>query len=502
MSKLSDLFGRKGGEPDTDKYPAQTSSKRANGDTDRLSYETTSGISSRMGEQNEALRSLLGDAGRKIGELDELKNAFDKIVEPFNSALRALEVEKSQNLGLKNALSESQAAYDTLRKECYDVEKKATALEIESERLRDELEFSREAARGLENSRAEIAAEVAAKQAQIAELERQLAQESAQRQLFGENAKTLADQRRDAEQRIVELEGELAVTREKLALSEDEKRTMRSSLDQTLSETARLTRRLTESENSLAAIRGQLTKMEASYAEVFAERGRLAAAHDEAREQHQAERTTLNIRLDGLQSRAATAEKLLAETRQNLMARTEEMRSFDRKAVEATIARNNAEKKLAQIESAHEARERQIKDLEQSRTALVERTNALGKTLKMREAALGRAEEKIQALTGRIGHLEADIQVSRTNIEKRVEQLNSALQREGMERAMADGALEAARKDNARLQDEVAALRSALRRGLPLDEAPTAPDSDADAPKSKKGKSVESAAAIEPIVKA
>ena len=53
------------------------------------------------------------------------------------------------------------------------------------------------------------------------------------------------------------------------------------------------------------------------------------------------------MRLDALQSRAGTAERLLAEARQNLIARTEEVRAFDRKSVEATIARNNAEKRLS-----------------------------------------------------------------------------------------------------------------------------------------------------------
>ena len=84
--------------------------------------------------------------------------------------------------------------------------------------------------------------------------------------------------------------------------------------------------------------------------------------------------------------------------------------------------------------------------------------------MKVRETALGRFEEKIAALTERNGHLEADIQVSRTNIEKRVEDLSSALQRERRERAVVEGALEAARKDNSRLQGEVGALRSTLRR--------------------------------------
>jgi crescentin len=199
------------------------------------------------------------------------------------------------------------------------------------------------------------------------------------------------------------------------------------------------------------------------------------------------------MRLDALQSRAATAERLLSETRQNLIARTEEVRAFDRKSVEATIARNNSEKRLAQIEAQHEARERQIKDHEQARIALTERNNALAKTLKVRETSLARFEEKIAALTERNGHLEADIQVSRTNIEKRVEDLNSALQREQMERAVVEGALEAARKDNSRLQGEVAALRSTLRRGAPLDEpvTPIEAANDEVPPRAKRVKNAE-----------
>jgi len=90
-------------------------------------------------------------------------------------------------------------------------------------------------------------------------------------------------------------------------------------------------------------------------------------------------------------------------------------------------------------------------------------------------SGLSSVAREIASLTERNGHLEADVQVSRTNIEKRVEELNSSLQRERMERAVVEGALEAARKDNSRLQSEVGALRSTLRRGASLDEAPVAP---------------------------
>jgi crescentin len=490
MSKLSDLFGRKGGQPGADKIPATT----ARSDQREQPPEVASDVGSRIGEENEALRNLLFDTGRKINELDELKSAFDKIVTPFNNTLRSLEQEKSQNLSLNAQLAESRGAYDKLRSDVYQIEKRATLLGSENERLREDLELAREAVRSLESHRNDINSQIAAQNAQISELERQVAQETTQRRTLSENKRTLTDHLEAAEKRNATLEGDLAAARERVALLENEQQTTKLSLDQALEEIARISRRLTESENTLTTTRTQLARVEGNFAETHAERSRLATALDEAKEAHQTERNALNMRLDALQSRASTAERLLAETRQNLVSRTEEVRTFDRKAVEATIAKNNADKRLAQIESTHEARERQIKDLEQSRATLVERTNALTKTLKTREAALARAEDRNQSLTERAARLEADIQVSRTNIEKRVEDLNSSLQRERMERAVVEGALEAARKDNSRLQSEVAALRAALRRGAPLDAAVAE-----ESPKPRMAKAA--AENVEPIVK-
>src|SRR5262245_11471243 len=62
---------------------------------DHISIESLSDVGSRMGEENQVLRNLLTDTGRKISELDDLKQAFDKLVTPLNSTLRAVEQEKS-----------------------------------------------------------------------------------------------------------------------------------------------------------------------------------------------------------------------------------------------------------------------------------------------------------------------------------------------------------------------------------------------------------------------
>jgi chromosome segregation ATPase len=181
MSKLSDLFGRKGGETGSDKAPGRSNGNGNGKHHDQIppfAAEAFPDVGSRLGEENEELRNLLFDTGRKIGELDELKSAFDKIVTPFNNTLRALEQEKSQNLSLNQQLGESRATADTLRAQFYSVEKKATLLETQNERLREDLELAREQVRGLESQRNEINNQVSNQNAQIAELERQLAQET------------------------------------------------------------------------------------------------------------------------------------------------------------------------------------------------------------------------------------------------------------------------------------------------------------------------------------
>ena len=94
MAKFTELFGRRDEPGPLARRPGGQGNGNGNGG--HISVENLSDIGSRIGEENEELRSLLTDTGRKIGELEELKQAFDKLVVPFNSTLRALEQEKSQ----------------------------------------------------------------------------------------------------------------------------------------------------------------------------------------------------------------------------------------------------------------------------------------------------------------------------------------------------------------------------------------------------------------------
>jgi chromosome segregation ATPase len=468
MRTISDLLGRKSLSSTSSVYAVPAVAKPVQRAEEPIEA-TLADIGARVGEDNETLRNLLIDTDRRIGALDDLKEAFRSLVEPIGAALHALEQEKTDNFGLRNVLSELRTSYDTVRGDYGALEKRAGELENAGEELRRQLSLAQQTARGLDAEKAELASQIVAARSEIANLESQLAQEAANARALSEANQILVDHANSADKRIVELQSDAAQAREKLLLVENDKRSLQTALDQTLAENSRLSRRLTESENALTAARARLEQTDISLAAAENERVTLATARDEANERHQSEAYALNLRLEALRSRAATAEQLLAEVRQTLVARTEDIRVLERKVMEASIARTNTEKTVERLTAARDALDGKTRELEQARVALMERSSNLADALKARETSLAHAEEKIKALADRMGEIEADAAAYRSKAERRIDELSASLQRDRVELAVAQGALETTRRDYARLQRDILSGRSAQQAGPTLE---------------------------------
>jgi crescentin len=100
-----------------------------------------------------------------------------------------------------------------------------------------------------------------------------------------------------------------------------------------------------------------------------------------------------------------------------------------------------------------------VQELNQARATLMERGGALTRAFTAKEAALERADETIGALNERIATLERTRAAEKQTTAETVEELNAALRREKLERAVSDGALETARKDLARAMREIMTLQ-------------------------------------------
>ena len=107
-----------------------------------IDEELFSALGAQLGGENESLRNMLLDANNKINELDGIKAAVGKLVDPVSKALRDFESEKTEKVGLQTVLNNTRTAYGKLRNEVGDLEKKLAASDRECKQLRQDLAAS------------------------------------------------------------------------------------------------------------------------------------------------------------------------------------------------------------------------------------------------------------------------------------------------------------------------------------------------------------------------
>jgi crescentin len=428
-------------------------------------------LASQLGGENEVVRNLLIDAEHKITELDSIRRSLGRLVDPVSKTLRAFEEAKNEKLSLQSVLNSTRIAYSKLREDFTNAEKKAASLDTECIRLREVLTVAQQTVSALETTKAEQSAELTARRAQIGELQRLVQQQATDLQVARDESQRTLDRSALVERKLTSLEAEVAASTQKAQLAEQERATVQSLLDKSLNDAAQLSRRLLETEKALAATQARLRKAETTLAEAQSERIRLATALEDATENHRKETIAQNARYEALQARAQLSDKLLEESRQALTARADEIGAFDRRLSEATMSRGAIETRFAQVETALIERDAQLKELEEANAALTERNTELLRAVNMRENAYNRAQEKIQAQDDLVQMLEDQIRAARETSELQIADLRAQLQREQLDRSMAEGALEAGRKDIARLLRELASIQ--CRPGA-TSEAPTA----------------------------
>lgn len=468
MTKFGGLFGRKTGLYDRLDEPAAESSEDLMDDrggitvtsnTLEVDEELFTALGVQMGNENELLRNLLLDAHAKVGELEGVRLAVNKLVDPVTKALRAFETEKSEKLNLQTVLNNTRAAYGKARNEVAELEKRVAVTEKECRTLRQELTSTQSLLRTVETTKTELAAEIASRKAEVGDLEARLAHETSEAKILRDENRRLDERLTTTDKRIIAIEADFNATRQRLTMVENEKQAQQAALEKSTAEAAKLSRKLVEAEAAVAHAQGRLRHMEANATEINADRARLSKTLDEANEQHEHETANSRVRFETLQARASATEKLLIEAREHLLARAEEIREYERRCSEAVLERDTLQGRVTELEAERSVREAQFQEVDQSRTTLMERSASLARAFTAKEANLTQAEENIVALNRRIGELEAQTMSDRESFEQAIEELSAQLRREKLERSVVEGALETCRKDFSRVMRELMILQ-------------------------------------------
>ena len=205
------------------------------------------------------------------------------------------------------------------------------------------------------------------------EFEQQAVREVSREQILHDQVEALAGQLAAAQQRIAELEASLGATYEQLDLRANENCSLQTSLDLLIGENSRLSVFLTESE-------------------------------------------ALRI----------IAEKQLEEAQRNLCAHASDNAVAERDLAEAIDARDAAENKLEMLRTLLQLTDRQVQELEASRSSLIEGASELLKTFETRDSALVGAEARNKALAERITQLESEVTLLLKTSESRDTALDNA----------------------------------------------------------------------------
>lgn len=417
----------------------------------------------KIGEENETLRLLFLEAQRRIDDLDALRASFAQLTVPLDRSLRLFTQERIENNTLRSNLSDARGRMDLMRHELVRLQKRIEVFETENASLTKDIGTTKEILELTENTRIELSQELNQARSQITELEQKIVRSDEYEQALVNDNKALRDMIVAKDTQINQLEANSVRLSERVALLEGDATSLSEALALKQEEHTRATRRLSELEHDLDRTRVNLSQTKTLLNEVRSERKAISDQFDDLNNRHQAEKSALGMKVEGLQSRVTLGERLLTEARNSVIEKSEELRAAERKLVDSSVAAAASDQKITQLKLTIENLERQIRELEQSRSSLVDRTSALTKNLKARDSALAKLDDRIPILMGRIDHLEAQIEASRVNYQTRIDELSVALETERMERAVAEGALGIARKDRGILQRELIKTEGAAK---------------------------------------
>jgi crescentin len=394
---------------------------------------TLADIGARVGQDNEALRNLLINTGRRINAIDDAKNAFRRLSEPISTALRDLEQEKIDNAGLRSALAELRTSYDVLRGEFGALEQRAAELESDRDSLRRELARVQQDARGLESDKAELVGDIVAARARLEQMEANLAAAEFERASLSAARDEASSEAHTLNRRIEAIRSR-AATAEKL-LSEARQALAGRAEEVRIAE--RKTAEATIARNTLQKLVEELT----------AARDALAGKTKEL----ERERASLTERSHILAETVKARETALGQAEQEINSLTDRIAEIE---FDAGTYRAKAERRIEELgeslqrertgfATARDALDGKRKEFEQARASLIERAGKLEVTLAARESELAQAEQRVKSLSERIAEMEADTAAYRSETERRFEDLSERLARERTEFVGARDALDA-----------------------------------------------------------
>jgi crescentin len=424
-----------------------------------------------IGMEDELIRSRISHMVERLEDVATLKSDFAALLEP----IAAFGAEYPQ---LRAKLLETEAMLAREREGHASLGQQIRTIRSENVKLQDQLSalnaHNQElSARTKEQEAALMAVrrDLREKEVLAADLERQVKGEAERANALVDENAALRKEAQASDAVLARYERELADARQSIEMLDHDNRTLRTASNEQATRLAALDSAHTDREHELEAARQQVADLETKLKAEQTLRHRLEAVGESERATARNNIANLEMKVQGLTSRLGVTEKLLNSTRDQLREKTEELKTAERTVREAIIGKSNLERRLEALQAEVSQTAAAAEAAQRARAELADRAEELAKGLEARETSISRLEHRGQMLLDRIDQLTADFGAERQGFEARIATLSEELQREKSERAIAQGALEMARRSRVEIHREFLKIKK-MRSGANEAEEP------------------------------
>ena len=233
--------------------------------------------------------------------------------------------------------------------------------------------------------------------------------------------------------------------------------------EQSADELLRSSRRVVEVETSLGAERAKSAGLESELASSREDAVKLGRQLDQQSEAAASQAQVAASRLETLQARSERQEEQISELARLVDDLTARERAATRDTAEAKLLRERAEERARAAMDKLGETEREAASAFTARQAAVVRADELTRAQQLKLAELERFNERETSLRQGLQHLEQRLASERSAAEGRIGELTAELQRERSDRAVAEGALDALRKDRTATLNRLARYDAGLQ---------------------------------------
>ena len=420
-----------------------------------------------IGRRNESLRTHLDAIEFSFRNIEAIRSQFYDVLSPIDQTLIEIERTKVAHLEAERKLEALTEAHERLRSDHAALTLEHNALTVRHEESSERVKDLEKAIGAAEAAASEARAALADRRAKLERTERELEDNKRRLHTVSEQLPALRAEFAGKEKRLQEVEQQRAGLQDQNVLMTQENRSLRTRIEEFVANGSKLNRQVSDLESRRDDLTRRVEELEATLTQETAAHAKLKGAHLDAAKSHRLITSNLLEEVGAMTSRSEAAERLLAEARERLRERDAEIRGFEQRALETSLALKSKDLALADLDKDLTSARALHGEVDNVRAALDQRSTELAKALEAKDGALQRAEQKIVMVEGRIAEQTKAIDAERDLFEERLAKLKEQLEAEQAARAFADGALQAARQERGSRRHDAEAAGAAAPRDPP-----------------------------------